>query len=138
MLTNEEMLEAIDLAKQTGHIDEQYRIDENDVVPCNSRCDTCPASETCLQLSEDKTYNKFVSNYNELIDGTLVNNASKSDKLLNLLDKMKSLGSDQELDHVKADALLVGTIKLLASNTIDKDISNKIIDVYENIPKWYS
>ena len=63
---------------------------------------------------------------------------NKSNELDYLLGKMNGINGDQELNHINADKILVDTILLLASNTIDKDVVNKIVKSYTNIDKWYS
>ena len=59
---------------------------------------------------------------------------TKSSQLVVILDKMRNV----DVEHQEADDLLVEAIKLLSSNTIDKDKCNLIIEAYHNIDKWFS
>ena len=137
MLSNTEMLEAIELAKEQGFISEEYRESEEDPMPCDSSCTKCPASKTCKQLTDGKNYSNFLVNCNKLM--LEAPHVSKSDQLSNILDNMRSLdNSDQEAVHIAADDLLVDALKLMSVNTINKDIVNKLIEEYTSINKWYA
>jgi len=139
MLTNDEMKAAIELAKDKGFIDESCRdIDDEQYMPCNSECDNCPASDTCLQLSNNQNYETFVKNYKKLMEVEDV--PTKSEQLSDILNELlKQLEKDcPEEAHYVADELIVKALRLMASNTIDKNRVDTIIDTYYNIDKWYA
>lgn len=62
-----------------------------------------------------------------------------SEPLDDILADMKKCADDDigAGMHIDADSLLVKTIRILATEKSQKDMVEKIIQIYEGLAKWY-